>query len=360
MSLTTRVDGRVLRLLGTGLLGFGALSCAAGSSLQARVEVLEGRVKAAYKPAYKCEEKALAVAESNLAFAHQELSEGDSFRARDHVDEAESATRVAETAVPRPECHEDTDGDGLYDPIDKCPTEPEDLDGFEDDDGCPEDQDTDGDGLLDSVDHCPREPEDKDGFQDEDGCPDPDNDGDGILDGVDKCPNQAEDFDQFEDTDGCPDPDNDADGILDVNDKCPNEPEDFDGDADEDGCPDLFKRIVMRDDRIELKQKVFFATNKSVIKSNSFELLDEVAQALQVASKIRVRIEGHTDSQGSDKKNLKLSQDRANSVKTYLMNKGVDPGRMEAIGYGETTPIEDNRTAIGREANRRVEFNIIK
>ena len=134
----------------------------------------------------------------------------------------------------------DRDGDGIKDDVDKCPDEPEDFDGFEDEDGCP-DPDNDSDGILDVDDKCPNEPEDKDGFEDEDGCPDGDKndrDGDGILDDVDKCPDEPEDIDGFEDEDGCPDPDNDKDGILDVDDLCPNEPEDKDGFEDEDGCPD--------------------------------------------------------------------------------------------------------------------------
>jgi hypothetical protein len=98
--------------------------------------------------------------------------------------------------------------------------------------------DRDGDGVIGAADRCPDEPEDKDGFQDSDGCPDPDNDGDGILDAADKCPNEAEDKDGWQDEDGCPDPDNDKDGILDAADKCPNQPEDKDGFEDEDGCPD--------------------------------------------------------------------------------------------------------------------------
>jgi hypothetical protein len=137
---------------------------------------------------------------------------------------------------PRPNA--DADGDGIPDALDQCPTEPEDRDGFQDEDGCP-DPDNDGDGIPDAVDQCPNQPEDFDGFQDEDGCPDPDNDGDGIPDAVDRCPNQPEDFDGFQDEDGCPDKDNDGDGIPDEADRCPNEPEDRDGYQDADGCPDL-------------------------------------------------------------------------------------------------------------------------
>ena len=98
--------------------------------------------------------------------------------------------------------------------------------------------DSDGDGIPDARDQCPNQPEDKDGFQDDDGCPDPDNDGDGIPDAQDKCPNQPEDRDGFQDDDGCPDPDNDGDGIPDAQDRCPNQPETINGFQDDDGCPD--------------------------------------------------------------------------------------------------------------------------
>jgi hypothetical protein len=166
----------------------------------------------------------------------------------------------------------DRDHDGIPDVYDRCPDEPEDHDGFQDDDGCP-DPDNDGDGIPDALDKCPNEPEDKDGFQDDDGCPDLDNDGDGIPDlndacpnekedgkgkrptdgcpstsedsdgdgipdPLDKCPDEPEDKDGFQDDDGCPDYDNDGDGIPDTYDACPNEPEDFDGFEDNDGCPD--------------------------------------------------------------------------------------------------------------------------
>ncbi len=131
----------------------------------------------------------------------------------------------------------DNDGDGILDINDKCPNAAEDIDGFEDEDGCP-DVDNDNDGILDVNDRCPNVAEDLDGYEDNDGCPDLDNDQDGILDAYDKCTNLAEDIDGFEDDDGCPDYDNDRDGILDVNDKCPDEPEDVDGYLDEDGCPD--------------------------------------------------------------------------------------------------------------------------
>ena len=131
----------------------------------------------------------------------------------------------------------DNDGDRIADAKDQCRDVPEDFDGFQDEDGCP-DPDDDLDGIPDAQDQCRNAAEDRDGFRDEDGCPDPDNDGDGIPDGQDACPNQAEDIDGFQDQNGCPDPDDDNDGIVDQRDRCPREAEDVDGFEDEDGCPD--------------------------------------------------------------------------------------------------------------------------
>ena len=131
----------------------------------------------------------------------------------------------------------DRDNDGIPDRSDACPTDPEDRDGFDDEDGCPE-PDNDNDGFPDSQDQCPDAAEDRDGFQDEDGCPDSDNDGDGIQDGYDSCPNVAEDMDGDRDDDGCPDNDRDRDGIDDDHDRCPDQAEDTDGYGDDDGCPE--------------------------------------------------------------------------------------------------------------------------
>nr|MEE4269448.1 thrombospondin type 3 repeat-containing protein [Candidatus Krumholzibacteria bacterium] len=135
---------------------------------------------------------------------------------------------------------QDTDGDGVVDRHDHCPRFPEDIDGFEDEDGCPE-WDNDGDGIRDAVDLAPDAPEDYDGYLDEDGLPDPDNDGDGIFDWLDNCPDEPEDFDGYKDEDGCPDDfaDRDGDGVEDSRDACPDTPEDLDGFEDGDGCPEL-------------------------------------------------------------------------------------------------------------------------
>jgi outer membrane protein OmpA-like peptidoglycan-associated protein len=253
----------------------------------------------------------------------------------------------------------DNDMDGIADAKDKCPLEPEDKDGFQDDDGCP-DPDNDGDGIADAADKCPLEAEDKDGFQDDDGCPDPDNDGDGIPDAADKCPLEPEDKDGFQDDDGCPELDNDGDGIPDAKDKCPNEPEVFNAFEDEDGCPDKGKPLaVVTATQVEIKEMVFFDTNKARIKHQSYKLLDAVAAAITAHAGMRIRVEGHTDDTGTDKWNQDLSQKRAESVRDYLVKKGIDAGRFEAVGFGRTKPKVEGKTAAARSANRRVEFVII-
>ncbi|MEJ7728810.1 MAG: OmpA family protein [Polyangiaceae bacterium] len=132
---------------------------------------------------------------------------------------------------------EDNDEDGIADASDRCRDAAETIDGHDDEDGCPDDDD-DGDGVNDDTDRCRNDTEDRDGFQDGDGCPDPDNDSDGIPDAADRCPSGPEDKDGFKDDDGCPDPDNDLDGLADAADRCPDGAEDKDGFEDDDGCPD--------------------------------------------------------------------------------------------------------------------------
>jgi OmpA-OmpF porin, OOP family len=278
--------------------------------------------------AYKCAPRELALADTNIEFVGRELDQGDYFRARDHLRMADHNAREAYRLSPRERC--------VAPPT---PTGPGDID---------------GDGIADNVDKCPRDPEDKDGFQDADGCPDPDNDADGIPDKEDKCPNEPEDKDGFQDADGCPDPDNDKDGVLDAEDKCPNDP----GPPDNAGCPKKYEHIVVTQEKIELKQKVFFDTNKATIQPRSFSLLDEIAQVMRSRPSMTVRIEGHTDSRGKRGHNMQLSQSRAESVRQHLVGLGIDASRMQAQGYGPDQPIETNKTAAGREKNRRVEFFI--
>jgi len=313
--------------------------------------------------AQRCAPVELAMAESNNDFADHELDEGNYHDARRLASIAEINAKLAIEKSPKERCVDkeapppvagpgDIDGDGILDDVDKCPRVPEDLDGFQDDDGCPED-DNDADGIADKIDGCPMDPEDRDNFEDDDGCPDGDNDKDGIGDKIDTCPNEPEDKDNFEDDDGCPDTDNDKDGIVDASDKCPLEPG-----VPPDGCPKKYVNVVVTETKIEIKQTVYFDTNKATIKKVSFGLLNEVAQALKDNPKIKVEVGGHTDSQGNDAFNLKLSQNRANSVRTYLIKQGIAGDRMTARGYGENVMIADNRTADGRAQNRRVEFVI--
>jgi outer membrane protein OmpA-like peptidoglycan-associated protein len=115
---------------------------------------------------------------------------------------------------------------------------------------------------------------------------------------------------------------------------------------------------VVTQTKIEIKQTIFFEFNKATIKSVSFSLLNEVAQAMKDNPTLKVEVQGHTDSVGNDRFNLKLSQKRAESVKAYLTKQGIEASRMVPKGYGETVPIADNRTSDGRSENRRVEFVI--
>lgn len=247
----------------------------------------------------------------------------------------------------------DNDGDGIGDEADSCPDLAEDFDGFEDADGCP-DLDNDGDGIPDISDRCPSEPEDFDGVEDADGCPDilQDSDNDGVSDDLDRCPMKPEDVDGFQDEDGCPDLDNDLDGILDESDKCSNEPETFNGYMDEDGCPDerpIEEKFILRG--------VNFESGSSALTPDSYSVLDQVVRSLLAYPEVKVEVHGYTDSVGSSESNLVLSQKRAESVRTYLVNSGIAAERILAKGFGEADPVAPNTTAEGRADNRRIEFH---
>jgi hypothetical protein len=189
-----------------------------------------------------CAPVPFADATSDAAFARLELESADPARAREHTSAAMRAAKAAYEASAT--CGSaDIDGDTIPDVLDRCPKEPEDLDGVNDTDGCPDLDpygDADNDGYRNLDDDCPKEAEDFDGHNDADGCPETseDADGDSIVDAADKCPDESEDFDGFKDGDGCPDPDNDKDGVPDGSDACPTQAEDTDGFDDTDGCPD--------------------------------------------------------------------------------------------------------------------------
>lgn len=242
----------------------------------------------------------------------------------------------------------DKDDDGILNKYDQCPGVAEDMDGYQDDDGCP-DLDNDHDGLNDDCDKCPDQPEDMDGFQDDDGCPEMDNDGDGIIDAKDNCPDQAEDMDGFQDSDGCPDPDNDNDGVLDAQDQCPGTPAGVEVDAN--GCP-----VVAELKAALVLEGVNFASSKAELKPESFAILDKVVDSLLAWPEVTIEIQGHTDNTGSAAFNRKLSQARAESVMAYLQMKGISASRMTAVGYGEDMPMTTNETKAGRAMNRRVEL----
>ena len=276
----------------------------------------------------------------------------------DTVDQCPNAAEEFNGISDEDGCPEqDTDGDGVYDDRDRCPGEQEDLDGFQDEDGCP-DPDNDGDGIPDNVDQCPMNPEDDDGWEDGDGCPDRDNDGDGLPDATDKCPNKAEDDDGWEDSDGCPDLDNDQDGILDTNDRCPNHPETLNGFEDADGCPDEIPEELKRFTGVI--PDINFKVNSDELLSSSYGTLDRAADVLKDYPDVRMEIQGHASAEGDDDYNMELSQRRAESVRRYLVNRGVQSHRLTAAGYGETQPVSTNRTESGRAQNRRVEFHIVQ
>ncbi|MBN2410442.1 OmpA family protein [candidate division KSB1 bacterium] len=253
----------------------------------------------------------------------------------------------------------DTDNDGIEDKLDNCPKQPEDVDGFQDLDGCP-DLDNDLDGIPDQLDKAPEEAEDKDGFEDSDGIPDLDNDGDGVQDSVDKCPNEPEDKDGFEDNDGCPDPDNDKDGIPDEKDKCPDEPETVNEFEDEDGCPDKKPEVFISTKTPIVLEGVTFNSGSAELTVNAKKVLDAVYRTLNDYPEMVVQVRGHTDNTGNRSYNLQLSKRRAESVKIYLISKGINSMRIETVGYGPDDPIESNTTSAGRAKNRRIEFIRLK
>jgi len=220
-----------------------------------------------------------------------------------------------------------------------------------------EDGDTDGDGLLDSQDGCPELAEDIDDFEDEDGCPDTDNDKDGVLDENDQCINEREDKDGYEDDDGCPESDNDGDGINDEQDRCPNMAEIVSGFKDEDGCPD---KIPTKPEKVFVLDGINFKTGSAIITDDSESALMGVFDQMEKFPETKFRITGHTDSRGSQNKNKALSKDRATSVKKWLVDMGIKRDRLKAFGAGESKPIASNKTAAGREKNRRIEFERTK
>lgn len=265
----------------------------------------------------------------------------------------------------------DADGDGVSDPHDKCPNTPAGV--KVDAMGCP--LDGDGDGVPDYQDKCPAQA----GLAKFQGCPD--TDGDGVPDIQDKCPNTPAGV--AVDANGCP-IDADGDGVPDYKDKCLNTPAgakvDANGcplDADGDGVPDYMDKcpntaagtqvdhngcpVVKEEVRQKLNyeaKNILFETNSDKLKPSSNAVLNDIATILNQYSDYDIYINGYTDNVGPADYNLQLSQKRADAARTYLISKGVDAKRLFAKGYGLANPIADNNTAAGRSQNRRVEFEL--
>ncbi|MBI3540524.1 MAG: OmpA family protein, partial [Candidatus Eisenbacteria bacterium] len=248
-------------------------------------------------------------------------------------------------------CPKDSDGDGVFDGLDKCPGTPKGA--TVDATGCP--KDSDGDGVFDGLDKCEGTP--AGATVDATGCP-KDSDGDGVFDGIDKCEGTASGA--TVDATGCP-KDSDGDGVFDGLDKCPDTPKD--AKVDRDGCPiEIMERETeLLDTGMIRLQNVNFETAKADILPESFPVLDVVGQVLTKWPELKLEIGGHTDSRGSAKLNQKLSESRAQSVLTYLLQKfpGLKAEQFTVKGYGEIKPIAPNNTQIGMAKNRRVEFVVL-
>lgn len=223
----------------------------------------------------------------------------------------------------------DNDKDGVLDVNDKCLNNPEDLDKFEDSDGCP-DLDNDKEGIPDSKDKCPLEKEDFDGFEDIDGCPDLDNDQDKISDAQDKCLNDPEDIDGFEDSDGCPDPDNDKDGISDTRDKCPSEPENYNDFKDEDGCSDIAVNPLLNG---ESYPYIKFRTGTAEFIYESYVSLDSIVLKLKIYPEHAIRFKLFLKFSKETEENLTLLAEQQTALKNYLVEKGIEEKRILLVDY---------------------------
>ncbi|MDP2341470.1 MAG: AgmX/PglI C-terminal domain-containing protein [Deltaproteobacteria bacterium] len=286
----------------------------------------------------------------------------------------------------------DVDEDGVADEADQCAAEPEDPDGLDDTDGCPE-SDSDGDDVVDLADRCPQQAEDRDDFEDQDGCVDDDNDGDGVLDLHDGCPDQREDPDGDRDADGCPEepldtdkdniadvedqcpevaglymyggcpkpdadqdgvadvddrcldhagparlggcPDEDRDGVFDEVDQCAREPETINGKKDDDGCPDKGAgKVTLRDGQLRLAEAIAFDLGKATLQKKSDDVLRQVAATLKAHTEVtRLRIDSYAGPGGAATA-LTLSRLRVAAVRDRLVQNGVAAGRLEIEGFG--------------------------
>ncbi|WP_333877820.1 OmpA family protein [Flavobacterium sp.] len=258
----------------------------------------------------------------------------------------------------------DKDGDGIYDKDDACPEvaglkqfngcPDTDADGIEDSkDACPEVAgpaefngcpDTDGDGIADNVDACPEVA----GLKAFNGCPD--TDGDGVQDKDDKC----KDVKGPKENAGCPWPDRDGDKVFDKDDRCP----DVAGTVANNGCPEVTEEAIKRLN--DYAKTILFDSGKATFKQQTYPVLQAIVAILKEYPNSNFSIEGHTDSDGKDATNQKLSEDRAAAVKNFLIENGIASSRLTSTGYGESKPIDTNKTKAGKANNRRVEVKLVK
>ena len=258
----------------------------------------------------------------------------------------------------------DTDGDGIYDREDMCPEEAglkefqgcpdSDGDGIADkDDACPSEAgskelngcpDTDGDGIIDSEDACPTEK----GTKIMKGCPDAD--GDGVADKDDACPTVA----GPKENKGCPWPDTDGDGVADKDDACPTVP----GTVANNGCPEVSDDAMKKLN--EYGKTILFNSGKATFQKQTIPVLEAMTAILKEYPTAKFSLEGHTDSDGAEAMNQKLSEERAAAVKNFLVENGIAADRLTSKGFGETMPVDTNKTAKGKANNRRVEVKLVK
>ena len=247
----------------------------------------------------------------------------------------------------------DKDGDGVFDKVDACIDEPGIKTADPKTNGCP---DKDGDGVMDKEDACPADPGVKTSDPKTNGCPD--KDGDGVFDKDDACIDVPGVKTTDPKTNGCPpDPDRDKDGIPNDQDACPDEPGKPDKDPKRNGCP----RAFVKGNQIKILDQVKFQTNsaKIVAGKDSEEILQAVLSVMKAHPEIKkIRVEGHTDNRGGAELNRKLSAARAASVVDWLVKHGLEKNSFTSQGFGPDQPIEPNTTDAGRAANRRVEFHI--
>jgi outer membrane protein OmpA-like peptidoglycan-associated protein len=256
--------------------------------------------------------------------------------------------------IPPPPPPSDRDHDHIIDVEDACPDEPGPRNADPKKNGCPP-RDRDGDHILDEVDACPDEPGPANEDPEKNGCPIHDRDGDHILDEDDACPDLPGLASSDPEKNGCPD--TDGDGIIDPRDACPSIAGPPNEDPKKNGCPPA--RIERG--QIRILEQVQFAFNSDHILRASDVILGAVLKILEENEQItKVSIEGHTDNVGSAKYNKDLSNRRAASVRNWLVEHGVDAGRLSSVGYGLERPIADNVTEEGRAENRRVEFHIVE